>query len=171
MPPPPSIDRYSVDYVFTLLLKDVVLTMKDGEEIKLDLLQKEILATGEMKLSEMVIGGCEALAPNPFQRLHFRQPADLHGPTQGVSYSLSHYSLADAPTFYALSYVWGTGSFSERIQVDEKSLSVTSHLLAGLAVLKRQFGPTLFWIDTICIDKSNDAEKTDQISRMTNIYS
>ncbi|KAK3366206.1 hypothetical protein B0T24DRAFT_638236 [Lasiosphaeria ovina] len=30
---------HSVDHVFTLLLKDVVLTMKDGEEIKLDWLQ------------------------------------------------------------------------------------------------------------------------------------
>jgi hypothetical protein len=90
---------------------------------------------------------------------------------EGVSCTLNHYSLTSAPTFYALSYVWGTEPVSEHIELDQNPFPVTKHLLTGLLVLERQYGRKPFWIDAICIDQSNDAEKAVQVPQMASVFS
>jgi hypothetical protein len=89
-----------------------------------------------------------------------------------VSCTINHCSLAHTPRFYALSYAWGTDVSSGNIELDSQPFAVTGHLLTGLFALERQFGPAIpFWIDAICIDQSNDIEKSAQVRRMTEIYS
>lgn len=95
----------------------------------------------------------------------------LHITTRGVSCTLDHYLLESTPSFYALSYVWGTEPFSEQIELDRNPFLVTKHLLAGLLTLGRQYGRKPFWIDAICIDQSNDAEKAVQVPQMAAVYS
>jgi len=85
--------------------------------------------------------------------------------------NLIHHSLTNAPSFQALSYVWGTESPSEFIQCDGANLMATPHLLNGLQTLSRQVGAELLWIDAICVNQEDDDEKEIQVPRMTEIYS
>jgi hypothetical protein len=89
-----------------------------------------------------------------------------------ISCAIDHHTLALAPSFYALSYAWGTEAASANIDLAGSLFVVTPHLFNGLLALDRLFGRSIsFWIDAICIDQSNDAEKAEQVPKMTDNYS
>ncbi|CAM1502533.1 Fc.00g045170.m01.CDS01 [Cosmosporella sp. VM-42] len=83
--------------------------------------------------------------------------------------TLSHYPLAHSSSFHALSYAWGTGERSQQVELDGRRLIVTEHLLTDLVTLGRQFRQTLFWIDAICINQADDAEKAVEVPQMADI--
>lgn len=88
-----------------------------------------------------------------------------------ISCSLHAHDLDHAPEYYALSYCWGSGKPSYDISCNGQKLGVTENLQSGLLALSSQFGDTLFWIDAISINQSDDAEKAVQVPRMAEIYS
>ncbi|KAJ4294461.1 hypothetical protein N0V90_008152 [Kalmusia sp. IMI 367209] len=96
--------------------------------------------------------------------------------------------------FQALSYAWGTDSPTETVflqdvsaNVDDtitedtfemlanrtrpKSFFVRKNLYQGLRRYRHQKENKWFWIDAICINQANNAEKSRQISFMPAIYS
>ena len=44
------------------------------------------------------------------------------------SWSLTQHVLSDAPSFFALSYVWGTEKPTERLNIDQSVLEITPSL-------------------------------------------
>ncbi len=97
-----------------------------------------------------------------------------------VSCVLSTVSLDTAPTFEALSYVWGDSSNRVPIRIDGRQLLVTRNLAAAMRALSSRammgFGSSpdytrLIWIDAICIDQSNTSERNSQVRLMGDIYS
>ncbi|KAK3638715.1 hypothetical protein LTR22_017733 [Elasticomyces elasticus] len=99
--------------------------------------------------------------------------------------SLEHFSLDRAPSYAALSYSWGAGdqssvtlSISEQIDYVFKmrrqvcgSMTITQDLHNALRRLNHHLaGNEWLWIDAICVDQANTREKSDQVSRMRNIY-
>lgn len=79
--------------------------------------------------------------------------------------------LADKPTFTALSYVCGDSTVQKTIWCDDRPFSVTQNAWHALGRLRTQFAPLMIWIDAVCIDQDNVAEKSRQISLMGAIYS
>ncbi len=80
----------------------------------------------------------------------------------------------DSPSieFSALSYVWGTfGATPDFIKCDDVSVKVTSNCFSALKNLRRKLGSYRIWVDAICIDQDNVAEKEQQIPLMGLIYS
>jgi len=89
---------------------------------------------------------------------------------------------AEIPPFVALSYVWGDSTQTERLLLDGQSVQKTTNLIAGLRQLRALLGnpsrapdifrnsSTLFWIDAVCINQSDNAEKSAQVPRMSKIY-
>lgn len=75
------------------------------------------------------------------------------------------------PPYYALSYVWGDSSRMKTILLGERSFQVTENLHAALQQL-RSNNPiqTYYWIDAICINQSDEEEKSRQVPRMGRIY-
>ncbi|KAL8991089.1 MAG: hypothetical protein Q9169_007951, partial [Polycauliona sp. 2 TL-2023] len=86
----------------------------------------------------------------------------------------------DLPEYIALSYTWGTGTKSIVLVEDEGrpalEVLVSKNLLDALChfaslsnqdmdVLKR-----IFWIDQLCINQSDDDEKSEQVRMMTDIF-
>ena len=82
----------------------------------------------------------------------------------------------DSPTAYnALSYVWGDLSKpGSNVIIDGKQLSVTENCLAALQELRREAflksQAQVIWIDAICINQNNIAERNQQVSHMGEIY-
>ncbi|KAL2682505.1 hypothetical protein Neosp_006957 [[Neocosmospora] mangrovei] len=75
------------------------------------------------------------------------------------------------PPYLALSYTWGSTHRHGRIFVNGASLDVTESLQVALTHLRRQDGPLILWIDALCIDQTDEVEKTEQVGQMQEIYS
>lgn len=84
--------------------------------------------------------------------------------------SLEAVSLQPFPDFEALSYVWGSPLNKKPIEVDGKDLKVTSNLECALQHLRDETPTRTFWIDAICVDQSNLAERSEQVRLMAEIY-
>jgi hypothetical protein len=83
---------------------------------------------------------------------------------------LSTFGLVDAPSYIALSYVWGDIRKTTPITLNDAEIHVTTNLLAALRRMSAWDPGTYFWIDALCINQSNTEEKGHQVSMMRNIY-
>ncbi|KAF2970197.1 hypothetical protein GQX73_g3378 [Xylaria multiplex] len=73
--------------------------------------------------------------------------------------------------FEALSYVWGGPDLpTTTILIDDVPFEITTHLAAFLHHLRRVGEYVRVWVDKICINQSDNAEKSDQVALMADIY-
>jgi hypothetical protein len=87
---------------------------------------------------------------------------------------LIHVNLDDQPVYEAVSYTWATdgdASLSQSIQCQRHTLGVTKNCEAVLRYLRRQGRNRLLWIDAICINQADTAERNHQVKAMASIYS
>ena len=104
---------------------------------------------------------------NNIRLLELHQSSDASSQIR-CSIRVAH--LMDEPEYKALSYVWGDSNVTLPILVDEKEYYVTANCHAAIRRL-REVGETTLWIDAICINQRDDAEKSSQIPLMRHIYS
>lgn len=73
--------------------------------------------------------------------------------------------------YKALSYVWGTPAVNY-ILVDEKRFMIRDNLYAFLFTesLNPTCEETWYWIDQLCIDQVNAAERNHQVARMSTTF-
>jgi hypothetical protein len=79
-------------------------------------------------------------------------------------------SRAGASDYEALSYTWGDPTPAHKIECNGCSLPVARNLFSALKALRYSEGPRLMWIDAICINQSDVAERNEQVQYMTSIY-
>ncbi len=82
-------------------------------------------------------------------------------------------ALSNGAVYVALSYQWGSSADVDlkQIELNFKPFRVTSNLYAFLLVARSKRETTSLWIDAICIDQSNIAERNELVKRMSHIYS
>jgi hypothetical protein len=86
-------------------------------------------------------------------------------------------TLASAPAYESLSYVWGDAlnPVTIHLQAPESDIyhehAVTQNCFAALQRLRYEDRPRTMWIDALCIDQSNIPEQSHQITLMSDIYS
>lgn len=87
--------------------------------------------------------------------------------------ALVQISLDTSPVhpFTALSYAWDAQIVSQPIQCDGGVLLITANCVAAMRALRKTDETVTLWIDSICIDQSNLAEKSMQVALMGQIYS
>lgn len=101
---------------------------------------------------------------------------------EGIFCQLKHVKLDTKPVYVALSYAWGDPNKTKAIIVNGRRLDVTENLYDALREIERRLDNVrefvnvpcpelLLWIDAICIDQANVAEKSTQVPRMRDIYS
>ncbi|TPX18942.1 uncharacterized protein E0L32_011335 [Thyridium curvatum] len=141
---------------------------------------------------------CEEQQPPKFSYLRLRldwirlidlQPGSEDDP---IVCALSMQPLQELPAdeYEAVSYVWGENLHKETITCNWRipvitadwqiafaapktitnNFSVTSNVLGLLKGLRYTDRPRRLWIDQICIDQEDEAEKAEQIKIMTDIY-
>jgi hypothetical protein len=112
-----------------------------------------------------------------FRLLAVHEPAEINGP---LICHLEPSYLDHHPPFAALSYVWGSPSpGSELITLENKPFRVGINLAVALRFFRDEFKtsakpdfspPAFIWVDALCINRADTAEKADQIGRMDLIY-
>lgn len=91
--------------------------------------------------------------------------------------SISTASLNENAEYNALSYVWGdavaTAPVSPAILLNGDTFPVTPNLYSALQHLRAQLEdkPLRLWIDAVCINQDDLAERSQQVAMMRDIYS
>jgi len=88
-----------------------------------------------------------------------------------IECAMDSMTLAQAPRFLALSYLWGDPRMAHEIWLNGHKFQVTTNLHQALLVLRHRPVVDHVWIDAICIDQSSNDEKSWQVALMGNIYS
>jgi hypothetical protein len=93
-------------------------------------------------------------------------------PDAPVQCRFEHVRLAERPEYEALSYTWGDQSIQHPIIVDAvgRTVDVGQNCLFALRSLRRANAPRRLWIDALCINQTDMAEKTDQIPIIGHVY-
>ncbi|KAH8891552.1 hypothetical protein GQ53DRAFT_604942, partial [Thozetella sp. PMI_491] len=73
--------------------------------------------------------------------------------------------------FEALSYAWGLPTATRPTRADGKEFHVTVNLYAALRRLRMASRERVVWIDQLCINQTDDQEKSQQVALMSRIYS
>jgi hypothetical protein len=84
---------------------------------------------------------------------------------------LEHAVIGSCTPYEALSYVWGEPHFTESITLDGQNFMITPRLATALRYLRLQAKERVLWIDAICINQEDLAERQEQVGHMRNIYS
>lgn len=90
-----------------------------------------------------------------------------------VFFKLFHADLVSAPKYLALSYVWGGTDPDQDLIVNGAILKTTyvKILLPYIVPLLEKYGTQNMWIDGICINQKDKAERACQVQLMEKIYS
>ena len=102
-----------------------------------------------------------------FRLLRLLRCSDPHSP---VHCSLTHISLQHDIAYEALSYTWGDESDPALIYIDGATLSVTRNLHAALCALRNTDSNRDLWVDAVCINQKDTAERGREVLRMLEIY-
>lgn len=126
------------------------------------------------------------LPPTSFRLLRILPARDAL-PEQ-VRVQLETYEINKAPRFCALSYTWGFAKIEDQLNADEDAslkqprlievngqpFDVFPNLFFALVQLskyeRRASNNNIFWIDAICINQADVAERTDQVCLMDQIF-
>jgi len=90
---------------------------------------------------------------------------------QVPAYKIIDVDLDNKPTYTALSYAWGTAP--ERVPfffTGDTYLEVTASLGSALSCLCPESSTPYLWVDQLCIDQSNESERSIQVNMMARIY-
>ena len=80
--------------------------------------------------------------------------------------------MIEQEPYEALSYVWGDATITTPIYIGplRTTFDVTTNLECALSHLRYPNKDRLLWVDAICIDQSNDNEKSHQVRMMREIF-
>ncbi|PQE07254.1 hypothetical protein CJF31_00004949 [Rutstroemia sp. NJR-2017a BVV2] len=124
-------------------------------------------------------GASQSLTSNPvdtiYNELHpkeIRLVKLLKGQwSEKIRCELVQAPLASRPSYKALSYAWGSPRATQPILLNGYLYHVTLNLESALRRLRRTNSDLTLWIDALCINQSNNLERTKQVSLMHDIYS
>ncbi|KAK2759174.1 hypothetical protein FQN54_003274 [Arachnomyces sp. PD_36] len=79
-------------------------------------------------------------------------------------------SAEDSGLWEAVSYAWEGQAPSETIHIGQRPVKVSKVVREMLELLRYRDCERLLWIDAICINQGDEAEKSQQVALMTQIY-
>lgn len=98
---------------------------------------------------------------------------ELHPGRDRLTCSLRHSRLEDVVVAYeALSYVWGRDALQRAVDIEcsGRKLSIGSNVARALTNIRCDSETRLLWVDAVCIDQDNKAERSQQVQQMGDIY-
>jgi len=78
--------------------------------------------------------------------------------------------VSGCPSYVALSYAWGDATKRQNVRIGSHVVSLTESLVIALEHLQHHEKTLRVWADAICINQSDDAEKSKQVQMMSLIY-
>jgi hypothetical protein len=92
---------------------------------------------------------------------------------EGICSELITASLDDeiVATYEALSYTWESEMLTHRISVNDGPLNITENLFEAIRHLRHKKTKRTIWIDAVCINQRDMAERSQQVLYMGKIFS
>ena len=87
-----------------------------------------------------------------------------------ISATLDVWDKDSAPSYYAISYVCGTSPARNVITVNCEAVLVRDNCFEALQQTNLHFPGSYVWVDAICINQNDLAEKSAQVAMMGKIY-
>jgi hypothetical protein len=84
--------------------------------------------------------------------------------------ALADVTTKKRPYFATLSYVWGDTNVIREIRCGKERNFITLSLYEALVHIRNLKTPRLLWVDSLCINQSDEEEKGLQVQRMHLIY-
>lgn len=84
--------------------------------------------------------------------------------------SLSAHTLADAPDYECLSYVWGTEHSDRVLWLDQQVIAISTNLDKALGRLRHETESRFLWVDFVCINQQDFEERKQQVQLMYRIF-
>ena len=95
----------------------------------------------------------------------------LPGVSREIRATLRSASLDSKTRYEALSYTWGASTLHQVVRINgDYQLAITDNLFNALRRLRHRFKSRTLWVDAICINQYDVAEKSNQIAMMGRIY-
>jgi len=111
------------------------------------------------------------MSRNEIRLIKVCQPDDSSGL---IACTIEHTSLDSAPEYEALSYTWSDSDESSQpcgsLLIDGHKISVTRNLSAAVREIFLAVPGKAFWVDALCINQMDVAERNSQVSKMKTIY-
>ncbi|KAK5129002.1 hypothetical protein LTR85_000335 [Meristemomyces frigidus] len=102
-------------------------------------------------------------------RLLFLEPAISLDET--IRGTLKIASLLHSPVYEAVSYCWGDANDTTEILLHDWQTAITINLASALRRLRHSTEQRVLWVDAVCIDQSDPAERGRQVGTMGDIFS
>lgn len=86
--------------------------------------------------------------------------------------TIIHTDIDKAPPYIALSYTWGSPSFTSFFSINGHDIAITENLAHALHApfTYARAKDLMFWVDAVCIDQHNVHERSFQVRLMNAIY-
>jgi hypothetical protein len=89
---------------------------------------------------------------------------------EGLTCTIRIIHLDSGAEYEALSYVWGEGHMQKEVEIAGQRTPVTDNLHSALLRLRSRTKARTIWIDQLCIDQSDNLERSSQVAMMRDIY-
>ncbi|CAJ2510260.1 Uu.00g061600.m01.CDS01 [Anthostomella pinea] len=89
---------------------------------------------------------------------------------QEIECVLETFPLDDPPVYKALSYTWGQDAAGHEVRINGEGFSVRPNLYELLRLLLREQDSSWFFIDAVCINQQDVADRTSQVKQMGDVY-
>jgi hypothetical protein len=88
-----------------------------------------------------------------------------------IECDIFHVSLDSTPSYNALSYAWGH-PLNPKVQISLSGCAfmVRQNLWEALHQIRSESEELMIWIDAICINQSDLAERSEQVCKMKSIF-
>ncbi|PQE27849.1 Heterokaryon incompatibility protein [Rutstroemia sp. NJR-2017a BBW] len=90
--------------------------------------------------------------------------------TGEITCDLEDVFLGDSIPFEAISYTWGSPTPAHEILINDFHYTISPNAYNALASMTSILHSKYVWIDSVCVDQSNNEEKNQQILLMEEIY-
>ncbi|KAJ9143306.1 Heterokaryon incompatibility protein [Pleurostoma richardsiae] len=90
--------------------------------------------------------------------------------TEPICVEIFQTTLGQHPAYEALSYAWGEADFACTIFSGSSRLAVSTNLHSALQRLRQRNSRRTMWIDAICINQVDVAERSCQVGKMREIF-
>ena len=91
-------------------------------------------------------------------------------PTAAIECKILNAILYDRPHYEALSYMWGDEADPQTIKIEGKEYQIRQNLWLALNQLRLAEEERILWVDAVCINQDNIAERNHQVGFMSSIY-
>ncbi|KIV99187.1 uncharacterized protein PV09_09140 [Verruconis gallopava] len=90
--------------------------------------------------------------------------------SEPIGCTLVHARLSEVPEYEAISYAWGNVVSEHPVFLGKHEIQVQQSAYLALHEFRFLDKPRLIWMDALCIDQSNVAERNQQVNMMRNIF-